>query len=220
MADDLAAVSFDLDYTLAVPVRDRETLLREAAEAVGAPAITREAYLDAHADNLTEETRAPVFAALVGDDDLAASLATAYRERVTASLELVPGVAGMLDALRERYRVALLTNGPAVAQRAKVAALGLDDRVDAVLVSGELPAGKPDSRAFAALYEAVDAPASRVAHVGDDPVADVGGASDAGLRTVQVLADDGHGDGPVPDADAYVSRPALSASLPDVLDGL
>lgn len=220
MTGGLAAVSFDLDYTLAVPDRDREALLREAAAAVGAPEVTREAYLAAHAEHLTEETRAPVFASLVDDPGLAEALAAAYRERVTASLELVPGVAGLLDDLRGRYRVAILTNGPTVAQREKVAALGIAERVDVVLVSGDLPAGKPDRRAFEALCDAVDAPPARVAHVGDDPEADVGGASAAGLRTVQVLAEDGHGDGSDPRADAHVWRSVLPTDLPDCLDAL
>ncbi|MFB6160941.1 MAG: HAD family hydrolase [Haloferacaceae archaeon] len=220
MSRGLAAVSFDLDYTIAVPDRGRERLLREATAAVDAPSVSREAYLEAHAENLTAETRAPAFAALVDDPDLAEALAAAYRERVTASLELVPGVASLLDDLRERHRVALLTNGPRVAQREKVAALGLADRVDEVLVSGDLPAGKPDPRAFRELCDAVDAPPARVVHVGDDPEADVGGARDAGLRAVQVLADDGHGDAPDPRADAHVSRSTLSTALPGVLDGL
>jgi putative hydrolase of the HAD superfamily len=220
MSGGLAAVSFDLDYTLAVPDRDRATLLREAAVAVDAPAVTRDAYLDAHAEHLTGETRTPVFATLLGDREMAETLAAAYRERVTASLELVPGLDGLLDDLRDRYRVALLTNGPSVAQHEKVGALGLADHVDSVLVSGDLPAGKPDRRAFEALCDAVDAPPSRVVHVGDDPDADVGGARAVGLRAVQVLAADGHGDGPDPRADAHVVRSELASTLPGVLDRL
>ena len=61
------AVVFDLDYTLAVPERDRATILAEAAQAAGAPPLSREAYLEAHRRNLTRETREPIFADLLAE---------------------------------------------------------------------------------------------------------------------------------------------------------
>jgi putative hydrolase of the HAD superfamily len=219
MAPDLAAVSFDLDYTLAVPDRDRATLLRAACAAVDAPPLSREDYLAAHARHLTGETRTPIFEALLAEagatDVSAAALARAYRERVTEALRPVPGAESLLATLRDRYRVALLTNGPTRAQRAKLEHLGWTDAFDAVLISGELPAGKPHLRAFAALREALRVPPGRAAHVGDDPEADVGGAHAAGFRPVQVLDDRprrvDHR------ADVHLRRGELAASLPAVL---
>ncbi|MFB6080753.1 MAG: HAD family hydrolase [Haloferacaceae archaeon] len=212
------AVSFDLDDTLAVTRRDRATLLREACEAVGAPPLSREAYLAAHADNLTAETREATFAALLDERGIEgvdpAALAAAYRERVNEALVPLPGVAATLATLRERYRIGLLTNGSARAQRAKVERLGWTDAFDAVVVTGGLSAGKPDARAFDAVCEALAADRSRTVHVGDDPVTDVGGAHDAGLRAVQVL---GPGDPPDRRAVAHVRRDDLSDDLPGVL---
>ena len=65
----IEAVGFDLDYTLAVPERDRARLLADAVESVGAAPITREAYLEAHRENLTGETRAPIFEDLLDGQD-------------------------------------------------------------------------------------------------------------------------------------------------------
>jgi len=214
------AVSFDLDYTLAVPSRSRKELLREACEAVGVPPLSRETYLDAHTENLTAETREPVFAAALDDEKAAGAVAAEYRERVTAALDPVPGAETLLADLREHYLVALLTNGPARAQRAKVERLGWTDAFDAVLISGELPAGKPDTAAFAALCDALDAAPGRTVHVGDDPEADVGGAHAAGLLPVQVLAPDGHGDRPDHRAVAQVRRERLATEIPQVLVAL
>jgi putative hydrolase of the HAD superfamily len=212
------AVTFDLDDTLAVTRRDRATLLREACEAVGAPPLSREAYLAAHAENLTAETRAATFAALLdeaGADDVdPEALAAAYRERVNGALVPVPGAAALLDALRGRYRIGLLTNGSVRAQRAKVDRLGWTDAFDVLLVTGELSAGKPDPRAFAAACEALDADPARTVHVGDDPTTDVGGAHDAGIRAVQVLGAD---DRPDPRAVAHVRRADLADELPGIL---
>ena len=217
----LRAVGFDLDETLAVPVRDRETLLREATSDVDAPDLTRSSYLDAHGRHLTRESRTPIFADLLDDHDAAVDptrLAAAYRERIADSLALLDGTERLLDGLRRDYRVGLLTNGPVVAQRDKLDVLGLTDAFDASLVSGELTAGKPDERAFAALVDALDVDADEAVYVGDDPEADVRGASQAGLRAVQVVYDGGPE--PSPLADAHVERSSLVATLPDLVQSL
>ena len=217
----IRAVGFDLDETLAVPERKRSSILRSATEAVDAPALTREAYLDAHARHLTRESRTPIFADLLADHDADVDpdrLAAAYRERIADALVLLDGVEGLLDSLRGGYRVGLLTNGPRVAQRDKLAVLGLTGAFDAALVSGELDAGKPDARAFAALVEALGADPAETAYVGDDPEADVAGASNAGLRTVQVCYEGGPDPSPV--ADAHVDRADLVSALPAVLQSL
>lgn len=215
------AVGFDLDETLAVPVRDRSTILREATRDVDAPALTRSSYLDAHGRHLTRESRAPIFADLLDGHDTTADperLAAAYRERIADSLALLDGTERLLDALRGDYRVGLLTNGPVVAQRDKIDVLGLADAFDVSLVSGELAAGKPDERAFAALVDALDVDAAEAVYVGDDPEADVRGASQASLHVVQVVYDGGPE--PSPLADAHVARSSLVATLPDIVHSL
>lgn len=221
----LAAVGFDLDYTLCLPARDRETLLAEAAAAADAPPAgdwpSRAAYRDAHRDHLTDETRAPVFERLLDGATVDADperLARAYRDRVNDALEPVAGAADLLAGLRGRYRVGLLTNGPSRAQRSKLEALGWTDAFDAVCVSGELPAGKPDPRAFAALFEALGVEPAELVYVGDDVEADVAGATAAGATAVQVLHDGGAE--PDPRAAGHVSYDTLAEALPDLLASL
>ena len=217
----LTAVGFDLDYTLAVPDRERARLLAEAVEAVDAPTISREAYVEAHRRNLTRETRAPIFEELVGEEADAGrprALARAYREAINEALVPVAGVEAMLAELRGRYRVGLLTNGPVVAQRGKLAALGWEDAFDAVLISGELAAGKPHAHAFEALLAALEADAERTVYVGDEVEADVGGGTAAGLSVIQVV--DANGPAPDPRAAAHVEREELARALPDLLEDL
>lgn len=221
----LTAIGFDLDYTLAVPIRDRRTLLLDALEAVGAPpletGIDREAYRAAHRRHLTAPTREPIFAELLAGVDAdvdPAAAARAYRQRVNDALVPVPGVGPLLERLRREYRVGLLTNGPERAQYSKLEALGWRDRFDAVVVTGELAAGKPDGRAFRALLEALDSLPAGTAYVGDDVTADVEGAADAGLVPVQVR----YPGGPecAPRAAACLRRARLAAELPGRLAGL
>lgn len=220
----LTAVGFDLDYTLCVPERDRATLLEEAAADAGAPPAewaSREAYQAAHREHLTGETRVPVFEALLDGtavDADPARLARAYRRRVNAALRPVGGVEDLLAELRERYAVGLLTNGPAVAQRSKLSVLGLEDAFDVVRVAGELPAGKPDGRAFEALLDGLGVAPEGLVYVGDDVEADVAGATAAGCRAVQVVRDGGPG--PDPRAHAHVPLDGLAAELPAVFAAL
>ena len=214
----VAAVAFDLDYTLAVPERERDEILRSAAREAGAPPLEREDYLDAHRRNLTRETRVPIFADLLDGTDADADpdeLARAYRDRIADALHPIDGVEGLLTTLRDRYRVGLLTNGPVRAQRDKLETLGWEDRFDAALVTGELSAGKPDRRAFEALAEALDVSSEGVVYVGDEREADVAGATAAGMRAVQVTFDGGPD--PDPRANAHVPREQLSERLPRIV---
>ena len=53
-------------------------------------------------------------------------------------------------------RLALLTNGAAVAQRRKIARFEIADLFDAILVEGELGFGKPDERVYRRALSALD----------------------------------------------------------------
>jgi putative hydrolase of the HAD superfamily len=212
------AVAFDLDYTLAVPERDRQTLLDEATAAADAPALERSAYLEAHRSHVAGETRAPIFEHLLAETDTDHErVAAAYREAVNDALVPVEGVEAMLDALRERWPLGLLTDGPVRAQRSKLERLGWTDRFDAVVVTGELAAAKPDERAFATLTDRLGVSPADVVFVGDHPEADVAGASAAGMTAVQVLSGEFERH---PDADAVVERASLSTELPALLERL
>ncbi|NHN47262.1 HAD family hydrolase [Halostella sp. JP-L12] len=217
----LTAVVFDLDYTLAVPDRDRQTLLNEATASVGAVDIDREAYLGAHRENLTGETREPIFADLLAEREADADpteLAGAYRRAIADAIRPIDGAADLVRELRKRYRVGLLTNGPVRAQRDKLRTLGWEDLFDAVVVTGDLDAGKPDGRAFEAALDALDVEADEAVYVGDEVEADVRGADAAGLRVVQVVSPDGPD--PDPTADAHVDRAELVTCLPLVIADL
>ena len=218
----LEAVGFDLDGTLLVAGRSREALLHDACERVGAPRLPRAAYLRVHRDQQDVADREAVFAALLaaeGVDDVdPGALATTYDTVVAEATGPLPGAAALVERLRERYRVGLLTDGPVETQRRKLHRNGWASLFDAVAVTGSLPAPKPDERAFEALCEALDVPPERTAYVGDAPEADVAGAAAAGLRPVQVLYEGGPD--PHPAAAATVERASLPAALPAVLDGL
>ena len=207
------AVVFDLDHTLAVTRRDRQTLLDAATDAAGVRRIDRKEYLAAHGADLATETRAPIFDAILDDGD-PATVAASYRDAINADLEPVAGAESLLADLGERYKLGLLTDGPKRAQYSKLDELGWRDRFDAVVVTGELPAGKPDRRTFETVLDALGVAPESAVFVGDNPQADIEGAAAVGLYTVQVVYDDT----PVsPAADATVEADDLADELRELL---
>ncbi len=216
----LTAVGFDLDETLAVTDRPRENLLADATKAVNAPSFTRAEYLDAHSRHLTSESRKPIFADLLADGcgTAAEKLTDAYQQAILDSLSPVGDIPSLLSELHREYRLGLLTNGPVEAQRGKLGELGWEEYFDATVVTGELDAGKPDRRAFDALCERLDVQPEEMVYIGDNPVADIRGANEAGMKTIQVLFPDGPE--PEPSADAYVDREEIVSALPGILSAL
>jgi putative hydrolase of the HAD superfamily len=109
-------------------------------------------------------------------------------------LERARFVEDAVELLRELrgsgVRTALLTNGPSWMQRRKVDLLGLEDELDAIGISEELGAAKPDPAAFAATLELIDCPAEETVMVGDHLDWDVRGALDAGMRGAVWVAGD------------------------------
>ena len=217
----IRGVAFDLDYTLAVTTKDRDAILRDAIDAVDGPQISREAYLTAHHNNLTKQSRTPVFrdllAATDSDTDPEA-LATAYRNEISDALEPLAGIETFIRELRTTYRVGLLTNGSVLAQRSKIEQLGWDELFDTTLVTGELPAGKPNGAAFDALLDGLGTSADETVYIGDTPLDDIEGATESGLYAVQVLFEGGPDRDPR--ADAYVDRERLVEELPAVIKSL
>jgi putative hydrolase of the HAD superfamily len=103
---------------------------------------------------------------------LLAHLVECYRGH-QPSITLLADAARFLDRLGSRA-CAVITDGPAVSQRAKARALGLDGRVPLVLVTAELGSdrGKPAPDAYLAVEATFGAPSSSYWYVADNPAKD------------------------------------------------
>jgi putative hydrolase of the HAD superfamily len=151
------------------------------------------AYLAGH---LTFEgqrrARARAFALAHGDDlDEAAAGAwfARYFERYRESWALHDDAVAALDELAvalPRVRLGVVTNGELDYQLAKLERLGILDRFEHVIASGEVGATKPDPRIFHLAVErfGADAAVTAAAYVGDRLVTDAMGAAAAGLTGV------------------------------------
>jgi putative hydrolase of the HAD superfamily len=97
----------------------------------------------------------------------------------------------LLDHLREAgVTTGLLTNGPSWMQRRKVELLGLEEHLDAIGISEELGASKPDPAAFSATLELMGSAPDDTVMVGDHLDWDVRGALTAGMRGAVWVAGD------------------------------
>jgi putative hydrolase of the HAD superfamily len=96
------------------------------------------------------------------------------------------GVLGLVESLRQRAPVAVVSNGSGRVQRAKLERAFLTDALPDVFLSGEVGAQKPDARIFQAALAHVDRAPEDVLHVGDDPERDIVGAARLGLATCWV----------------------------------
>jgi putative hydrolase of the HAD superfamily len=97
----------------------------------------------------------------------------------------------LLRELREAgVTTGLLTNGPSWMQRRKVELLGLEEHLDAIGISEELGASKPDPAAFTAALELMGSAPDDTVMVGDHLDWDVRGALTAGMRGAVWVAGD------------------------------
>ncbi len=97
----------------------------------------------------------------------------------------------LLRSLRQAgVRTGLLTNGPSWMQRRKVELLGLEGQLDAIGISEELGASKPDPAAFTATLELMGSAPDDTVMVGDHLDWDVRGALAAGMRGAVWVAGD------------------------------
>lgn len=97
----------------------------------------------------------------------------------------------VINYLKTKYKVGLLTNGAKIAQRAKVShAIDLD-LFDVVVISGESGYHKPDKAIFDIAIEKLNVKPDEIVMVGDNFANDVYGAINAGMQAIWVWADDG-----------------------------
>ncbi len=94
-----------------------------------------------------------------------------------------------LDALTDRYTLALLTDGFLPAQRLKVQALGIEPRLEAIVYTEDLGRAfwKPSPAGFERLAQILATAPDRMAYVGDNEEKDFIAPNRLGMLTIRVL---------------------------------
>lgn len=115
-----------------------------------------------------------------------AQIAADHALRLARFIEPDPAVVGLLESLKPRFVLGVVSNGAGPIQRSKLDAAGLALHLGRVFVSGEEGTSKPHAPLFRkALAWAETAPGETL-FVGDDPKADIAGAARLGMRTCWV----------------------------------
>jgi putative hydrolase of the HAD superfamily len=123
---------------------------------------------------------------------LSAEMVAAYRAH-TPRLSPFPQIVPLLESLRGRAKLGLVSDGYLAVQRAKFAALGLAEHFSAVVFSDELgrDCWKPSPRPFERVLDLLDERPSAAVYVADNCAKDFLGARRAGLSTIWVKYSEG-----------------------------
>jgi putative hydrolase of the HAD superfamily len=148
---------------------------------------------------------------------LPAELATRIADRFTAYREeemfIFPGAHDAIDALRALgVKLALVTNGGAVPQRAKVERFELAHRFHHIQIEGEHGFGKPEERAYLHAMDALGVTAADTWMIGDNLEWEVEVPQRLGIYAIWM---DVHGDGLPPDSTVKPDR--IIRSLAELL---
>jgi putative hydrolase of the HAD superfamily len=126
----------------------------------------------------------------VSDEELDRFL-DAEHEAWRPARALVDSAHALLDTLHGRgLRLAIVANNwpePARLVRRELDELGVTDRVDRIVLSGEVGARKPERAIFELALAQLGLDPLEAVFVGDRPIDDVGGAAGVGMSTVQAM---------------------------------
>jgi putative hydrolase of the HAD superfamily len=141
------------------------------------------------------------------------AIADAYNALHEAELRMFPGAHETVDGLRAKgVRLALVTNGAAAPQRAKVVRFALEHRFDHIQIEGEHGFGKPEERAYRHAMAALRVAAHETWMVGDNLEWEVAAPQRLGIHAIWY---DGYGRGLPADATARPDR--IIRALPELL---
>jgi len=211
----IEAIIFDLDGTLIDSVADLAASVNHTLTTLG------------HATRSMDEIRSFVgdgvqklIARSLGDADLAGReralriFIDHYDVHLLDHTRLYDGVAATLEALRNDYRLALLTNKGEGFTHKILRGLGVAQYFTAVIGGDTLEVKKPEPAAILHLAELWNIPPARMLMVGDHAT-DIQVGINAGCRTVFFANGIGWTRGLIPDAviHAITELPALAAGF-------
>lgn len=145
-----------------------------------------QAYLKEGKPTRDEQMRLTLERAGVQDPGLAERLGDHYAEARNARLALFDDAIPVLDSLKVRYPMGLITNGPADIQRQEIETLGIGSYFPHVFIEGELGFGKPHLEVFRRAEAAVGYSAHEMLFVGNSYNHDIRPAVEAGWHTAWI----------------------------------
>ena len=107
-----------------------------------------------------------------------------YLKYLSETNYLIPGARSLLDELRPKYKLAIITNGLKIVQRPRIQNAHLTEYFDSIIVSEEIGSAKPDARFFDIAFSQAGQPDKKeVLVIGDSLNSDIKGGYNYGLDT-------------------------------------
>ena len=148
--------------------------------------------------------------------EVATRMAARYNEFRDEQMHLFDGALHVVDTFREMgVRLALITNGAAIPQRAKVQRFDLTHRFHHIQIEGEHGFGKPEERAYRHALSVLDVHPSDTWMVGDNLEWEVIAPQRLGIHAIW---HDVTGEGVPADSSARPDR--IIRALPELLQGI
>jgi putative hydrolase of the HAD superfamily len=109
---------------------------------------------------------------------------TAYRRVQAGYLEPYPRVRSTLIALKEKGLIlGIVTDAPRMRAWLRLTEMGLSDFFNVVITLDDTGVAKPNELPFKAALRAIGAKPEEILFVGDNPIRDIAGAKNLGMKT-------------------------------------
>ena len=118
------------------------------------------------------------------DFEDAAAVAVLHRDCYRTTQRAIPGARELLEALRGRVKVGIVTNNLLEEQRVKLEVCGLSSFIDELITSEEYGCRKPDAEIFKIALDRLQCSKEEAVMVGDSWETDIIGARNAGIRPI------------------------------------
>lgn len=119
------------------------------------------------------------------NDELAKEIAIFYNEWYEKDeWNSVPGAYELLQTLKEKYKIGIISNNFTKHQIIKLERCGLTELIDEVVTSEEAGYTKPDKRIFYLMLSRLNLSAHEAIMIGDSWEVDITGALNAGIKSI------------------------------------
>ena len=145
-------------------------------------------------DIFYKEGRGKVFDKLVSDLNFKEEVSTLvyiYRYHFP-DISLYPESIPLLNNLKNKYKLALITDGRSFVQKRKVEALNIEDYFDVVIFTDVLGENywKPSIESYKLVLSILNCDANDACYIGDDPYKDFKAPKKLGMKSIQVKIED------------------------------
>jgi len=102
---------------------------------------------------------------------------------------LKPDTIDVLNKLKGKYKLAILSNGQSASQHNKIDQVNINEYFDYILVSGDIGINKPDKRIYEYVADKLDVKCDECIFVGDTYSTDILGAIRSNMVPVWMMSD-------------------------------